>query len=58
VTRTGERKQTGRETLDLLLASHFPDSIVAEEGVIPAAACRATRVDWRVAAGIFTYSRV
>jgi hypothetical protein len=41
-----------------LLTTQFPDSIVAEEGVVPAAACRATCVDWRVAARIFTYSRV
>jgi len=45
-------------TLDLLLATHFPYSIVAEVALVPAAACRVTCVDWRVAAGIITYSRV
>jgi len=58
VAPTGEHTQSEGETLDLLLTTHFPDSIVAEGGVVPAAACRATCVDWRVAARIFTYSRV
>jgi len=44
--------------LDLLLATHLTDSVVAEWGVAPAVACRATCVDWLVAVRIFTYSRV
>jgi hypothetical protein len=44
--------------LDLLLATHFPDSAAVEGGVVPAAACRATPVDWRVAARITAYRRV
>jgi len=36
----------------------LPDSAAVEGGVAPAAACRATRVDWRVAARIITYRRV
>ena len=44
VAPTGERTQSEEETLDLLLATHFPDSTVAEGGVVPAAACRATCV--------------
>jgi len=44
--------------MDLLLATHFPDSAAVEGGVVPAAACHATRVDCRVAAGIITYHRV
>ena len=55
---TGERTQSEEETLDLLLATHFPDSADVEGGVVSAAACRATRVDWRVAARIITYRRV
>ena len=54
----GERTQSEEETLDLLLATHFPDSAVVERGVVPAAAYRATCVDWRVAAGIIAYRRV
>jgi len=55
---TGERTQSKGETLDLLLATHFPDSDVVEGGGIPATARHATRVDWRVAARIITYRRV
>ena len=44
--------------MDLLLATHTPDSDVVEGGGVPAAARRATRVDWRVAARIITYRSV
>ena len=54
----GERTQSEGETLDLLLATHFPESDAVEGGVVPDSACRATRVDWRVAAGIITCRRV
>jgi len=57
VAPMGERTQSEGETLDLLLATHFPDSTAVEGGAIPAAACRATRVDWRAAARIITYHR-
>jgi len=58
VAPTGERTQSEGETLDLLLATHFPNSVVGEGGAVPAAACRATRVDWWVAAGIIIHRRV
>jgi hypothetical protein len=44
--------------LHLLLYTHFPDSDAVEGGGVPAAARRATRVEWRVAARIITYRRV
>ena len=44
--------------MDLLLATHFPDSDVLEGDGVPASVRRATRVDWRVAATIITYRRV
>ena len=55
---TGQRTQSEGETLDLLLATHFPNSAAVEGGAIPTAACRATRVDWRGAERIITYRRV
>jgi hypothetical protein len=33
-----------KETLELLLATHFPKSVVTEEMATPAAACRASVV--------------
>ena len=47
VAPTGEHMQSEGETLDLLLATHFPNSDVGEGGAVPAAAHRAIRVDWR-----------
>jgi len=44
--------------MDLLLATHFPDSTAVEGCLVPADACRATRVDWLVAARIITYRGV
>lgn len=44
--------------MDLLLATHFPDSVAVEGVAAPATAHCATRVDWQVAARIFTYRRV
>ena len=58
VAPTREHMQSKGETLNLLLATHLPDSGAVEGGVVPAAACRATHVDWRVAARIITYHRV
>jgi len=45
VAPSGERTQFERETLDLLLATHFPNSIVMERGAVPAAACRTKSLD-------------
>ena len=55
---TGERTQSEAEILDLLLATHFPYSVMVERGVTPAAACRTTHADRRVAAKIITHCRV
>jgi hypothetical protein len=45
------------ETLDLLLAAHFPNSIVMKREAAPATACHARCLDWRVAARIANYQR-
>jgi hypothetical protein len=44
--------------MDLLLATHFPNSSFMERGAAYAAACHAKRLDWRLAARIITYGRV
>ena len=58
VAPSGWCTQSEGETLDLLLATHFPNSIVLESEAVPAAACRTKSLDWRVAARIVTYLRV
>jgi hypothetical protein len=58
VAPTGERTQSEGETLDLLLATHFPDSVRLIGEATPAAVCRTERSDWRVAARIVTHRRV
>jgi len=58
VAPTGERTQFKEESLDLLLATHFPNSDVGEGGTVPAAARRAMGVDWWVSATIITQHRV
>ena len=58
VAPSGERKQSEGETLDLLLATHFPNSSAVERGATLAAARRTKRLDWRVTAKIVTYQRV
>jgi hypothetical protein len=45
VAPSGLRTQSKGETLDLLLATHFPESICIEEGVLPASASRTNRLD-------------
>jgi hypothetical protein len=42
---SGERTQSEGETLDLLLAAHFPNSVVVEREVAHAAACHARRLN-------------
>ena len=54
----GQRTQSEGEILDLLLATHFPNSVGMEGGTLPAAVGRTNRADWRVAAKIVTYRRV
>ena len=58
VAPTGQRTQSEGETLVLLLATHFSDSAAVEGGGVPADACCATRVDWRITARIIIYRRV
>jgi len=58
VAPTGERTQSVGETLDLLLATHFPNSVGMEGGTLPAAVGCTNRANWRVAAKIVTYRRV
>ena len=54
----GLRTRSEGKTLDLLLDTHFPESVRAEGEVSPPPACRTNRVDWQVAARIVTYRRV
>jgi hypothetical protein len=56
VAPSGGHTLSEGETLDLLLATHFPNSVIMERGAVPAAACRAKCLDWRVR--IVTYWRV
>jgi len=58
VVPSGERTQSEGETFNLLLAIHFPNSIVMERRVVRATACRAKILEWRVAVTIVTYQRV
>ena len=44
--------------MDILLVTHFPNSVVIETEAVPAAAHRTTRLDWWVAARVVTYGRV
>jgi hypothetical protein len=46
------------ENLELLLATHFPNSVVTEEEAAPAVAHCAKHLDWWVAARVVTYTRV
>jgi hypothetical protein len=46
------------ETLDLLLVTHFPNSVAIEREALPVTACSAEHLDWKVAAKIVTYGRV
>jgi hypothetical protein len=50
--------QSEWETLDLLLATHFPGSSWPEGGVIPATAGRTNRLNWQVAAKVVMYRRM
>jgi len=58
VAPSGLRMQSDGETLDLLLATHFPGSICAEGEVLSTPACHTNRLDWQVAAKIVTHRRV
>jgi hypothetical protein len=58
VAPIGERTQSERDILDLLLATHFPDSVRLTGEATSAVICRTKREDWGVAARIITFSRV
>jgi hypothetical protein len=45
VAPSGERTQSKEETLELLLAAHFPNSVVMEKGAAPATAYHAKCLD-------------
>ena len=55
---SGRRTQSERETLELLLTTHFPNSGVTQESAVPAASLLAIRPDWRLAMRIVSYRRV
>ena len=55
---SGDCTQSTGETLDLLLATHFPNLIDMEGGAVLAAACRTNCLDWQMAARIVTYQKV
>jgi hypothetical protein len=58
VAPSGGCTQSERETLDILLATHFPNSVAIEREAVSAAAHHAKRLDWRVAVGVVSYGRV
>jgi hypothetical protein len=58
VAPSGGHKQSKGETLDILLATHFPNSAVMVRGAVPTAACHAKHLDWWMAVRIVTYRRV
>jgi hypothetical protein len=58
VDPSGRCMQSKGEILQLLLAGHFPNSVVTEVKAAPAAARCAKCLDWRVAARVVTYTRV
>jgi hypothetical protein len=58
VAPSGEHTQSKGETLDLLLATHFPKSVCLERRATSAAVWHTKCLVWRVALSIFTYRRV
>jgi len=50
--------QSEGETLDLLLATHLPNSVVIKKEAAPAGAFHAKHLDWWVAARFVTYGKV
>jgi len=58
VAPSGGRIKSEAETPDLLLGSHFPNSVVLEGEALSAAVCHAKSLDWLVAARIVTYRKV
>ena len=58
VAPSGGHTQFEGETLELLLTTHFPNSVITQESAAPAAALPPRRPDWRLAVRIVTYRRV
>jgi hypothetical protein len=52
VTSFGGRTLSEGENLDLLLATHFPNSVAIEREAVPDATCRAKCLEWQVAARV------
>ena len=55
---TGRRTQSEEETIELLHATHFPNSGITQEVAAPAAALLTRRPDCRLATRVVTYRRV
>ena len=47
VAPSGSRTQSEGETLEFLLSTHFPNTVVTQESATPAAALLARRPNWR-----------
>jgi len=58
VAPSGRHTQSEGETLEILLTTHFPNSVITQESVVLAAALLARRPDWRLAVRIVNYRRV
>jgi hypothetical protein len=58
VAHSGQCMQSEGETLDLLLATYFPDSVCVEGGMTSAPTCCTNCFDRRLAARIVAYGRV
>jgi len=58
VAPLGKRTQSEGETSELLLTTHFPNSVITKESVVPAATLPARGPDWRLVVRIVTYRRV
>jgi len=58
VALSGRHTPSERETLDLSLATHFPNSVAIEREAAPAAARCAKHLDWWVVARVVTYGKV
>jgi hypothetical protein len=58
VAPSGGSKQSEGENLDLLLATHFSNSLAIQREPVPDAARRVKSFDWQVAARVVTKWRV
>jgi hypothetical protein len=58
VAPLGRQTQSKGKTLEVLLTTHFPNSVVTQELAAPAAALLARRPNWTLATKVVTYRRV